>query len=441
LGSVRTVVLTGAVAGALAFSASTAGAAPAGGSSAPASAPAPAGTGDAAARLASISEFSSETLHAALAEPGVVLVEFYTNKTVPKHRVLEMVAVGTPAEVRVGRVNLSPRAARPLTTRHAIRAVPTFVIFNNGQAVFRTEGAQSAETYIAQINAILEPPPVEEAQPAPVAQPPPVPSPQPAPPPPVYPEAPPPTFQPAPQPAPAPAPAPQPNVSVSVANTNNSYASAGGGAYVPSERRPSRRASRVESAPVRGFVHVAGGVYLAKFKETYFGNDDAYNFGGFSIAAGFTTAHSSVGNLRFQFDVGYYFHGEDRYDYGRRHEYTDVGFICPVTFSPTYEFNLGTPHARLRVGPLIGFTTGAVFYDNGYYRNSRNRNDYDYGTSFTYGGTIGLTVTPGRHFFFDLAYRYEHNSGASMRDDHGDKIGVRAKWHASRIEAALGWRW
>jgi len=366
-----------------------------------------AGNADAPAPASPVIEFAGPDLDGRVAK-GISLIEFYTNRTRPTHRILEEVSAAVGPSVLVGRVNLSPLAARPLVTRYGVKNVPAFMVIKDGDIAFETVGAAPASEYIAQIRALLAPAP---AEPAPVV--------------------PPPVTSPAGRTVTQTQKA-SPNVSVSVSNTNTAGNYAGAGRS--SVTRNNTISQRVERTP--NFLHIGGGSYEYRPRE----GGGVANFGGTSLGFGLTSFHNEFGQVRWDFDVGFFFHGSYRYTdrYYDRYQF-DLATLIPITLAPTFEVNLGTPALRLRAGPLIGLTyvNFSEGYGDDYHSGERYTRDQS-GVSFTWGGTAGITWTPLDRFYFDLSYRFEANPSARMS---GSSAGAQhIHWRGHRIEGAFGWR-
>jgi len=101
-------------------------------------------------------ELTAEEFDAALKGTGVVFVEFYTDRALPKAPVLDELAAefaGTAdtagaagaAPVVIARLNLS--RARAKAREHGIKNVPTFVVFKNGIALSTFVGVRSKAVF------------------------------------------------------------------------------------------------------------------------------------------------------------------------------------------------------------------------------------------------------------------------------------------------------
>jgi thioredoxin 1 len=93
--------------------------------------------------------FDSEVLNSK--EP--VLVDFWAEWCMPCRNlapVIESVATEMAGKVKVGKVDID--SATQLSVKFGISAIPTVILFKNGQAVKRYVGFQKKETLVAAIN-------------------------------------------------------------------------------------------------------------------------------------------------------------------------------------------------------------------------------------------------------------------------------------------------
>jgi opacity protein-like surface antigen len=245
-------------------------------------------------------------------------------------------------------------------------------------------------------------------------------------------------------PAPAPAPAPQPSAPAVAQPAAPVYGTAPGYAPQPPPPAYSKPIPRQEDPRDRdGRFGFGAGWYGLNVKDD--GSTDKWNFYGATLGGGFEFAKSSIGQVRFHFDLGCYVHTADvtesysgYYSYVRSEERTAVA--VPVLFSPTYEFNLGTPKARLRLGATIGATwllinsdlSDSSYYYGSYYKLSDNA------LLLSYGGVVGFTYTPSKSFYMDLGYRYVANSKGKFTWNDGDTVTLKSTAHL--VEFTIGWR-
>jgi hypothetical protein len=191
------------------------------------------------------------------------------------------------------------------------------------------------------------------------------------------------------------------------------------------------------------FFGFSGGLYKLDSKELDNLGTGDLDMWGVSFGGGFSFAPTEVGRIRFAFEAGFHFLGETYSGYIPGYPYSgyynlDVDyFAVPVLITPAYEFNLGTPNARLRIGPVFGATVFHVEGEldfHGYYGDAS-----DTCAVFTYGGNIGFSYTPADSFYFDISYRILKNTKGDM--NFGLPL-VSGKFQstAHQFNFTIGWR-
>jgi thioredoxin 1 len=85
------------------------------------------------------------SLDAALAEPGLLLLEFYTQSCIICRRIEPMVAAVAQTSGGALRAHkIDAEAHLDFAARHDIRGVPTVLLFRNGEVVGRQSGFLTA---------------------------------------------------------------------------------------------------------------------------------------------------------------------------------------------------------------------------------------------------------------------------------------------------------
>jgi len=138
-------------------------------------------------------------------------------------------------------------------------------------------------------------------------------------------------------------------------------------------------------------------------------------FGG-QIAAGMYFAQSELGALRLAGSVGYYTSGSgNRND---RNKNAIDGYTVPVLADLAYEFNLSP--VRLRLGPAAGFTNIDWRWNErvNYGWFSMNLPRGLTGTTFTYGGQLGLSVDFSESVYAAADYKYLRFTDSKVSDDN-----------------------
>lgn len=153
-------------------------------------------------------------------------------------------------------------------------------------------------------------------------------------------------------------------------------------------------------------------------------------FGG-DVTVGAYFGKSDLGAFRVAGTLGYYYSYDD--DNDRRHHdrrrdssKSDIeGYTMPILASVAYEFNLSPVH--LRLGPLAGVTHidwdwyEGYDYGDWYYRR---RNVNMSGSSFTYGGLLGLSFDVNDKFHIAADYKFLCFTDNMIKDDKVHAIAV-----------------
>jgi thioredoxin-like negative regulator of GroEL len=94
--------------------------------------------------LATLSDLTSvERIHAALAAPGLLVLDVYTQSCVICRRVEPMVAaVASGGAVRAHKLDAERHAE--FAVKYGIRGVPTLLLFRDGQLIDRRSGFSTA---------------------------------------------------------------------------------------------------------------------------------------------------------------------------------------------------------------------------------------------------------------------------------------------------------
>lgn len=95
---------------------------------------------------------------ARLAEPGPVLVDFYTDNCVYCVKLAPTIAkLAEQYQGRAGVVKVNTASATELAQRYQIRGVPTVILFADGEEVRRWVGAKGIDQYQAALDAAVGP--------------------------------------------------------------------------------------------------------------------------------------------------------------------------------------------------------------------------------------------------------------------------------------------
>jgi hypothetical protein len=170
-----------------------------------------------------------------------------------------------------------------------------------------------------------------------------------------------------------------------------------------------------------GHIGFGPGVYTLKPKH-----GDSMDLAGATFGGGWSVAPGDLGSVRLHFDLGLYYRSKS---YGESLEYND--WALPLAFSATYEFNLGSPKLRARVGAVLGET---VFFESMKYLGN---SDSATAAVTSYGGELGFSWTPRDSFHLDLGFRILSNTKAKFKFDSGD---YEMESTAQQVTLSLGWR-
>jgi len=107
--------------------------------------------------LADVPGFASTAeFDARLAEPGPVLVDFYTDNCVYCVKLAPTIAtLAQQYQGRAGVVKVNTASATELAQRYQIRGVPTVILFADGKEVRRWVGAKKIDQYQAALDAAI----------------------------------------------------------------------------------------------------------------------------------------------------------------------------------------------------------------------------------------------------------------------------------------------
>ena len=106
--------------------------------------------------MANVNHFDSDHFEAALAQPGVVLVDFFATWCMPCKMVapvIEKVAESYAGKVTVGKVDIDEEQA--LAARYGVQSIPTVIVFKNGQILATLVGVRPYDAYTAEIDKAL----------------------------------------------------------------------------------------------------------------------------------------------------------------------------------------------------------------------------------------------------------------------------------------------
>lgn len=100
--------------------------------------------------------FESDTFEAALAKPGVLVVDFWATWCMPCKMlapVIEKLADAYEGRAVVGKVDIDEEQA--LAVRYGVQSIPTVIVFKDGKPVSTTVGARSLDAYTEEIDKVL----------------------------------------------------------------------------------------------------------------------------------------------------------------------------------------------------------------------------------------------------------------------------------------------
>ena len=106
--------------------------------------------------MANVNHFDSDHFEAALAQPGVVLVDFFATWCMPCKMVapvIEKVAESYAGKVTVGKVDIDEEP--DLAAASNVQSVPSILLFKDGKLASTLVGARPFETFATELDKLV----------------------------------------------------------------------------------------------------------------------------------------------------------------------------------------------------------------------------------------------------------------------------------------------
>lgn len=106
--------------------------------------------------MANVNHFDSDHFEAALAQPGVVLVDFFATWCMPCKMVapvIDKIAEKYDGRATVGKVDIDEES--DLAAAYRVQSVPSILFFKNGQLVSTLVGARPYDTLAAELDKLV----------------------------------------------------------------------------------------------------------------------------------------------------------------------------------------------------------------------------------------------------------------------------------------------
>ena len=106
--------------------------------------------------MANAIHFDKEQFETALAQPGVLLVDFWAGWCMPCKMLapsIDKLAEEYDGRATVGKVDIDEEQA--LAARYGVQSIPTVIVFKNGQILATLVGVRPYDAYTAEIDKAL----------------------------------------------------------------------------------------------------------------------------------------------------------------------------------------------------------------------------------------------------------------------------------------------
>ena len=106
--------------------------------------------------MANVNHFDSDHFESALAQPGVVLVDFFATWCMPCKMVapvIEKVAESYAGKVTVGKVDIDEEP--DLAAAYNVQSVPSILLFKDGKLASTLVGARPFETFATELDKLV----------------------------------------------------------------------------------------------------------------------------------------------------------------------------------------------------------------------------------------------------------------------------------------------